>query len=153
MTAYEEIFFQVDLTPDEAAEAIATALGGRVERDDMGIHAIGPVGGFADDLAGEVDTNFLADDPAGADYAPAGYDAYNLMWAVFKTGAADREVQRAGARALFTEVTTKLRWPALLTHDSDLAIAVWDPDTGLHEFPDDTVIDADEVLRVVRRPG
>lgn len=139
MSVSEQIFFRVDLTPEQAAQAIAEALGGDLQQDDTGVY-VGRdnVGGPADYVTGEISVNYHADDVLDSHSA---LDLYPLMWRIHKKGPHDPDAQQRGARALFDGMTSKLGWPALLVHDLETAIAQWNPQHGLTEFPTETSVD------------
>lgn len=141
MSGTEDIFLSTSVAVDEAAERIAGALGFHVERDEHGIYLVREDDGVR--LVGELDDNYLREsDPE----TPNAIDRYSLMWSLHRKAAPDWPRQMRAARHVFDEVVDKLRWPALLTtQDAQVAIADWNPDRGLREFPEGTTVD-DEVV-------
>ncbi|MGH3663294.1 MAG: hypothetical protein ACRDTQ_15750 [Micromonosporaceae bacterium] len=145
MTTTDQIFFHADLTPEQAAQAIADALGCDLEMIEGGAYlGRSHVAGLTDYVAGPVSDNYLAE-PDGE--ILAGYDRYPLMWEMVKKGVPDWVRQKTAARALFDEMTAKLGWPALLTHENEIAIADFSPERGLRVFDEDTPVDAAIVIQ------
>lgn len=137
MSTFEQIYLQTNQTPAQAADTLVQAIGFDLEHNEgvlLGAH----VDGIADYFGGELEVNFHADDPIEPDYEFAATDGYPLVWSVFKNGFPDEAAQMSGAKTLFLQITEKLRWPAFLTHDIQIAIAAWDPEHGLQEFPGGT---------------
>lgn len=146
MAALEQIYLHSDLEPRDAAEAIAAAIGGDIRDADEAVY-VGRdqvIGG--DGAGGEVSVNYDAMGEPDPDDLPSASDGYRLVWQVYKYGIRDAEKQRQAARVLFDDLTTKLRWPILLVHNLQIAVADWNPDRGLREFPSETSVTAADVL-------
>jgi hypothetical protein len=143
VSATEDIFLSASLNPDEATHTLADALGFELQHDERGVFlGSDHVPSVGDYVVAEVSANYLADPQPGT---PQALDQYQLLLSVHKKGVRDWAAQRRAGRAVFDRIVETLRWPALLTHDSQLAIADWNPEQGLREFPDNTSVD-DQLL-------
>lgn len=141
MSVVEFIFVDTELSPEAAAAEIAHALDMHLVRDDKGKVFVGAesFGGIPGELGGEIYRNIYGGSVEPADRAP--YMNHSLVWEVRRPHS-DEDTQVAAARAVFLAVTERLSWPAVFVHDLDLALAAWDPDRGLREFPPGTSVDA-----------
>lgn len=150
VSATEDIFLSAGLSPAEATRALADALGFELRHDEGGMFVGSDrVAGIDDYVVGEVNGNYLADPEPDTPHA---LDRYPLMLSVHTKGVRDWKQQRRAGRVVFDRIVETLRWPALVTHDGQLAIADWDPERGLREFPDNTSVDDDRVLVPPARP-
>lgn len=145
MSVTEDLFLMVDLPPAEAARRIADALGMDVKIRAGGIY-VGGCGFAGTDrhVGGRVYENLYSEDDPAHDERTV-FDGHSLVWDISRSGA-DHDLQRAAARAIFDAVVTRLRWPAVLTHDLQTAVAAWDPEHGLREFPPHTPVDDPAIL-------
>lgn len=144
MSAVEVIFLAPGLTLEETAQRLGDALDFEVRHDEQGVYLVrDEPGGDGDRLVGELHTNYLAPEPEPE--PPHTLDRYPVMWRLHRKAVPDWRRQREAARAVFDELVDKLRWPALLTHDAQAAIADWSPEGGLREFQDDTSVDDERV--------
>lgn len=141
MSSTEYIFLNNGLSIDETARRLAQALGFTVDtgqdrvllsRDDAGYQ-----------LVGELSDNYLAPEPEPE--PPHTIDQYPLIFNLHRKAPPDWQQQMRSARVVFDELVTTLRWPALLTHDTQIAIADWSPSGGLREFPEHTSVDDERV--------
>lgn len=141
MSVTEDLFLRVHLPPVEAARELATTLDWEIEIRDgtafLGRDGVGDVAGW---VAGKVHANVYSDEPPDPQERTV-FDGHPVVWEIFRRGP-ELELQRRAARAVFDAVVERLRWPAVLTHDLQTAVAAWDPDHGLREFPDGTPVDA-----------
>ena len=154
MSEFEHLFFQSGLTPERAAKVLADTFGWTVTEHDHGVSVTARVDGFDGVFGGGVDVNYFAEEPGDEDHTPSGHDQYPVMWSVFLSGPDKGAAnQRAGARALFLQVVERLRWPALLVHDVHEAVAVWDHEHGLVDFPEGTDVSDQVVLSATPRPS
>lgn len=144
MSATEDIFLSASLTPYEATRAMADALDFQLRYDDRGTFlGSDHLPGVDDYVVADVSVNYLANpepDPSQA------LDHYTLMVSVHKKGTRDAAEQRRAGRVVFDRIVDALGWPALLTHDSQQAVADWSPTRGLREFGDNTTVDDPEVV-------
>jgi hypothetical protein len=148
VSASEYIFLRSGLDVEETAHTLADVLGFELEQKETGIFLGRDNAGQVEDyIAGQVSSNYLAESEPEI---PDAIDHYPLMWEVYKKGIPDWIKQMEAGRAVFDEIVTKLRWPALLTHDSQIAIADFSPELGLRMFPADT--STDSPLVVSREP-
>ena len=138
MSTSDHIFLRTGLTPTEAARRIADTLGLELSPGRRpGTQVVG--GRIPGDLTysgGLVTDNYLGNEPD----EPSALDAYDIAWAIRTT---DRSTDRTHAESqrLFTVVTERLPWPALLLRNNTWLIAVWSPQHGRHDFPDRTTAD------------
>ena len=138
MSATEDIFLDVDLTVPEAAEQLAKALGFELRSEETGLFLVRHQ--ESAHVSGKLSVNYLADPEPEA---PDAIDRYPLLWSLHRKGVPNWPAQMRAAREVFDEVVRALRWPALLTHDAEVAVADWSADRGLREFPADTPTDSE----------
>jgi hypothetical protein len=141
VSSTEYIFLNNGLNIEETARQLADALGFTVERDQDRVLLSRDDDGYR--LVGELSTNYLAPEPEPE--PPHTIDQYPLILNLHRKAPPDWQRQMRSARAVFNELITTLRWPALLTHDTQTAIADWSPIGGLRNFPEHTSVDDEQV--------
>lgn len=141
MSSTEYIFLDNGLGIDDTARRLVEALGFTIEDDQDRVLLSRDDAGYR--LVGELSGNYLAPEPEPE--PPHTIDQYPLIFNLYRKAPPDWQHQMRSARTVFDELTTTLRWPALLAHDTQTAIADWSPSAGLREFPEHTSVDDERV--------
>ena len=138
MSQLEKIYLDLELTPQAAAEQLASALSLAIRAGDEGeqyVYLTAPGFGGVDAVAGGP----LSYNGSWNQHRPderTAFDACRLVWSLMslpRDGLG--EVQQRQAEALFVSIVDELAWPAVLLVGSDFVKATHHPTRGLRRFP------------------
>jgi hypothetical protein len=136
MSTSEHIFLHTKLPLQEAAQQLATAVGGEVVRDEHGNTFVGRpirVGDLPGECGGEVTANLYGAPPDPEPNERSAFDGYDTVIEIRCT-LGDEATQQAEAYRIFADITDRLGWPALLVHNLDTLIAASHPQRGRTRF-------------------
>lgn len=137
MSMFENIYLYTgDKDIKAVAEQIAAAIRGEVTHDRDQVVVARRLSADSDaSVSGKVERNPFYESPPNPQHPEvmALYDISYDVWCPLS-----EEEQAREAASVFNDITDRLEWPALLTHNGDLLIAAWAPATGRTEFPPGT---------------
>lgn len=148
MSRFEYVFFDSDLSPDDAATVLADRLGLEliprrapcVPEPLVGRPSITESGGR---IGGPISYNHLSWPEEPEERAP--FDGCRLVWKLWATDPGeDYEYQRMQADELFNLLVGRLGWPAVLLDGLSFVRASFDPVRGLRRFPPGTLAEAQD---------
>lgn len=141
MSSSLHIFLRTGVTPREAAQRLAAALGAEpVERDGAAYVAL-----RRDDaeIGGEVGRNVYGAPPDPEPDEISALDGYDIAWEIRRVPS-DDDARRAAADHLLDETVDRLHWPALLVENLSALVAARHPGQDRVSFPAGTSPDLDD---------
>jgi len=133
MSTVDHIIMNTGLPPAEVARRLAETLDMNITERYGRMIVSTELADRPGVVGGDVDANVYGQDPEERSVL----DGYDTAWSVRCT-VNDEDVLHREAEAIFTRLTDKLPWPALLIRNLTWLVAAWHPRLGRRDFPEKT---------------